>query len=299
MGLVHDDLSTKRKKLFKVEDREDTASPVQSRFFGDNASAGSSHFGHAPKGDGVLNTQEVVLIADSSDAEEVEDADASDEEPDQVAQEDGYLSPTPSLKRLSTPDVSSPPRPPEASRILCRDSSAREFAVDTLSSPETRKPVLPLRSMSFSSREGNPFGCTLVPHAPRKSEPVNSAGGKDAGVLCAPDLFGCADTMEIADFTEPPCSFGGSTQSSSGLDTPVSQETTGAGVATCDDDLELEDDIEFIEIRQAKQDAVAQGWRSKWAREGANATKDHSHHRVCLIATHAPVNQFYFFLFIF
>jgi hypothetical protein len=295
---MHDDLATKRKKLLKTEDRENTASPVQSRFFEDNASAGPSRLGPTPKVDGVLNTQEVILIADSSDAEEVEDADASDEEPDQVAQEDGYLSPTPSLKRLSTPDLSSPPRPPEASRILCRDSSTREFAVDTLSSPDTRKPALPLNSMSLSSREGKTFGRTLVPHAPRKFEPVNSAGGKDTEVLCGPDLFGDADTMEIADFTVPPCSFGGSTQSSSGLDTPVSQETTGAGVVTCDDDLELEDDIEFIEIRQAKQNAVAQGWWSKWARGEANATKDHSRHRVCLIATHAPVNLF-FFLFLF
>jgi len=111
-------------------------------------------------------------------------------------------------------------------------------------------------------------------------------------VLCGPDLFDDADSMEIADFSMPPCSFGGSTQSSSGLDTPISQEA--AVVATCDEDFDFGDDIEFIKIQRAKQDAVAQGWWSKWSRGGASnrdATKE-SRHRVCLITTHAhaPVN---------
>jgi hypothetical protein len=282
MGLMHDDLAIKRKKLLENDQRENMASPVQSRFFGNNATAGPSRLGSTPKKDGVLDTQEVVLVADSDDAEEVEDADASDEEPDQVAQEDGYLSPASSLKRLSTPDVSSPPRPLETSRVFCRDSSTGDFAVDILSSPETRKPVLPLRSKSFSRRDGKTVGCILVPETPRKSGLVNPVDGTNAEVLCGPDLFDGADSMEIADFTVPPCSFGGSTQSSSGLDTPVSQEA--AGVATYDEDFDLDDDIEFVGIRRAKQDAVAQGWWSKWAREGAgnrDATKDRSRDRVC------------------
>ena len=285
---MHDDLAIKR-RLLENDERENIPSPIQSRFFGNNATAGPSRLGSTPKEDGVLDTQEVVLVADSDDAEEVEDADASDEEPDQVVQEDGYLSPTPSLKRLSTPDVSSPPRPSEASRAFCRDSSTRDFAVDILSSPETRKPVLPLRSKSRSGRDGKTVGCILVPDTPRKSGPVNSVDGTDAEVLCEPDLFN-EDSMEIADFTMPPCSFGGSTQSSSGLDTPVSQEA--AGVVVCDADFDLEDDIEFIEMRRAKQDAVAQGWWSKWARGEAgnrDGTKDESRHRVSLIATHAAV----------
>jgi len=297
MGLMHDDLATKRKKLLETEDRENTASPVQSRFFGDNPTAGPSRLQLIPKEeDGVLDTQEVVLVADSSDAEEVEDADAADEEVDPVAQEDGYLSPASSLKRLSTPDVSSPPRPVEAPRVFCRDSSARDFAVDILSSPETRKAVLPLRSKSLSGRERKTFGRTLVPDTPRKSAPANSADGRDAELLCGPDLFDDADTEEIADFAMPPCSSGGSTQSSSGLDTPVSQESPGPGVVTCDEDLDLEDGIEFMGIRQAKQDAVAKGWWSKWARGGASATKDSSLHRVCLISLHTLLSTSFFFL---
>ena len=292
MGLIQDDLAIKRKKLLE---RENVASPVQSRFFGDNVTPVPSRVGSTPKDDGVLVTQEVVLVADSDDAEEVEDADATDEEPDQVAQEDGYLSPASSLKRLSTPDISSPPRPLEASRVFCRDSSTRDFAVDILSSPESRKPVV-LRSKSPSRRDGKTVGCILVPDTPRKSGPVNSAEGTDAALLCGPDLFDDADSMKIADFSVPPCSFGGSTQSSSGLDTPISQGAVG--VATCDEDFDLEDDIEFIKIQRAKQDAVAQGWWSKWARGGAgnhDGTKDQSRHRVCLIATHALVNVFFFF----
>jgi hypothetical protein len=292
MGLMHDDLATKRKKLLETEDRENTASPVQSRFFGDNAKAGPSRVQlEQEEEDGVLCTQEVVFVEDSSDAEEVEDADARDEEPDPVAQEDGYLSPASSLKRLSTPDVSSPPRPVEAPRVFCRDSSTRDFAVDILSSPETRKPVLPLRSKSLS---GKAFGRILVPDTPRKSAPANSAGGRDAELLCGPDLFDDADTEEIADFAMPSCSFGGSTQSSSGLDTPVSQESPGPGVVTCEEGLDLEDDIEFIEIRQAKEEAVAKGWWSKWARGGSSATKDRSSHRVCLISLRTLLSTTFF-----
>ena len=282
MGLMHDDLAIKRKKFLENDQRENIASPVQSRFFGNNASPGPSRLGSTPKDDGALVTQEVVLVADSDDAEEVEDADATDEEPDQVSQEDGYLSPASSLKRLSTPDVSSPPRPSEASRVFCRDSSTRDFAVDILSSPESRKPVVPLRSKSISGRDGKTVGCILVPDTPRKSGPVNSADGRDAEVLCGPDLFDDADSMKIANFSMPPCSFGGSTQSSSGLDTPISQEA--AGVAMCDEDFDFEDDIKFIKIQRAKQDAVAQGWWSKWARGGAgnrDGSKDKSRHRVC------------------
>jgi hypothetical protein len=285
---MHDDLAIKRKKLLEYDQRENIASPVQSRFFGNNATPGPSRVGSTPKDDGVLVTQEVVLVADSDDAEEVEDTGATDEEPDQVSQEDGYLSPASSLKRLSTPDVSSPPRPLEASRVFCRDSSTRDFAVDILSSPESRKPVVPLRSQSLSRRDGKTVGRILVPDTPRKSGPVNSADGADAEVLCGPDLFDDADSMEIADFSMPPCSFGGSTQSSSGLDTPISQEA--AGVATCEEDFDFGDGIEFIKIQRAKQDVVAQGWWSKWARGGdinRSSRKDESRQRVCLIATHA------------
>ena len=285
---MHDDLTIKRKKLLENDQRENIASPVQSRFFGNGATPGPSRPGSTPKDDGVLVTQEVVLVADSDDAEEVEDANATDEEPDQVSQEDGYLSPASSLKRLSTPDVSSPPRPLEASRVFCRDSSTRDFAVDILSSPESRKPVVPLRSKSLSRRDDKTVGCILVPDTPRKPGPVNSAVGTDAEVLCGLDLFDGADSMEIADFSMPPCSFGGSTQSSSGLDTPISQEA--AGVATRDEDFDFEDGIEFIKIQRAKHDAVAQGWWSKWARGGAgkrDSTKEESRHRVCLIVRHA------------
>ena len=288
MGLMHDDLAIKRKKLLEIDQRENIVSPVESRFFGNNATAGPSRLGSTPKDDGVVDTQEVVLVADSDDAEEVEDADATDEEPNQVAQEDGYLSPASSLKRLSTPDVSSPPRPLEASRVFCRDSSTRDFAVDILSSPESRKPVVPLGSKSLSRRDGKTVGCILVPDTPRKSGPANSADGRDAEVLYGPDLFDDADSMEIVNFSMPRASFGGSTQSSSGLDTPISQESVG--VAQCDEDIGLEEDIKFIKIQQANQHAVAQGWWSKWARGGASkrdGTKDQSRHRVCLIATHA------------
>ncbi|KAI0251073.1 hypothetical protein BJV78DRAFT_1214211 [Lactifluus subvellereus] len=282
MGLMDDNLATKRKRLLEIDERENVPSPVLSRFFGNNAIAGPSRPGPTPGDDGVLDTQEVVLVTDFGDVEEeeVEDADAPEEEPSQVVQEDGYLSPAPSLKRLSTPDLSSPPRPLEPSRVFCCDSSTQDFAVDTLSSPETRKPVLPLRSKSLSNRENRMPGRILFPDTPRKSGPVCTTNCTGAELLCGPNLFEDADTAEIDDVTMPPCSFGGSTQSSSGLDTPVSQEASG--VVTCEEEPDLGDDIEFIEMRRAKQDAVAQGWWSKWAREGASdrtTTKDPSRHR--------------------
>lgn len=297
MGLMDDDLATKRKRLIEIDEIENIPSPVLSRFFGNDAIAGPSRVGPTPSDDGVLDTQEVVLVTDfgNVEEEEVEDADAPEEEPSQVVQEDGYLSPAPSLKRLSTPDLSSPPRPLEPSRVFCCDSSTQDFAVDTLSSPETRKPVLPLRSRSLSNRKNRMPGLILVPDTPRKSGPVCTTTCTDAEVLCGPDLFEDGDTAKVDDVTMPPCSFGGSTQSSSGLETPASQEASG--VVMCEEGLDLGDDIEFIEMRRAKQDAVAQGWWSKWAREGASdrtTTKDPSRHRVCLTATHPPAFLFFF-----
>ncbi|KAH9074131.1 hypothetical protein EDB83DRAFT_1937396 [Lactarius deliciosus] len=234
--------------------------------------------------DGVLGTQEIVLVADL-DTDEVEDAEACDEEPDQVAQEDGYLSPAPSLKRLSTPDLSSPPRPLDPSRVFQHDSSTQDFAVDISSSPETRKPAVPLRSKSLSGRGNEPFGCILVPDTPRKSRSARPVGGQDAHVLCGPDLFEDSDVVEIDDFGTPPCSFGGSTQSSSSLEPAASQGVARA--AAYNEVLDLEDDIEFIGVRRASQDAVARGWWSKWARGGVaepsrGTAKDQNRHRVRL-----------------
>ncbi|KAI9438555.1 hypothetical protein H4582DRAFT_180087 [Lactarius indigo] len=131
LGLMDGDLDTKRKKLLEYDEEENVPSPVLSHFFSNAAVAGPSRLGTAMEEDGVLGTQEIVLGADL-DTDEVEDAEACDEEPDQVAQEDGYLSPAPSLKRLSTPDLSSPPRPLDPSRVFQYDSSTQDFAVDVL-----------------------------------------------------------------------------------------------------------------------------------------------------------------------
>ena len=285
------DLDTKRKKLLERDEEENVASPVLSHFFSNAAIAGPSRLGITTEEDGVLGTQEIVLVEDLDD-DEVEDAGTCDEEPDQVAQEDGYLSPAPSLKRLSTPDLSSPPRPLHPSRVFRRDSSTQDFAVDVLSSPETRKPPVPLRSKSLSGRENEPFGCILVPDTPRQSRSAYPAGDQDTdNVLCGPDLFEDSDIAEIDGFGTPPCSFGGSTQSSSSLEPPASQGVAGAG--TSSEVLDLEDDIEFIGVRQASQDAVARGWWTKWAREGITepsrgTAKDQNRPRVRLC-------HFYFF----
>ncbi|KAI9457589.1 hypothetical protein BJY52DRAFT_464708 [Lactarius psammicola] len=172
------------KNCLNTTREENIASPVLSHFFSNGAIAGPSQLRTTTEEDGVLSTQEIVLVADL-DTDEVEDAGACDEEPDQVAQEDGYLSPAPSLKRLSTPDLSSPPRPLDPSRVFRRDSSTQDFAVDILSSPETRKPAVPLKSKSLSGREDEPFGCILVPDTPRKSRSACPA----TDVLCGPDLL--------------------------------------------------------------------------------------------------------------
>ena len=288
MGLIDGDLDTKRKKLLERDEEENVSSPVLSHFFCDAAIAGPSQVRRTTEEDGVLGTQEIVLVEDLDD-EEVEVVGSCDEEPDRVAQEDGYLSPTPSLKRLSTPDLSSPPRPLHPSRVFRPDSSTQDFAVDVLSSPETRKPPVPLRSKSLSGRENELFGCILVPDTPRKSRLAHPAGDQDADImLCGPDLFESSDIVAIDDFGTPSCSFGGSTQSSSSLEPPASQSA-----GTSNEVLDLEDDIEFIGVRQASQDAVAQGWWTKWARgdttEGSRGTpKDPNRHRVRLC-------HFYFF----
>jgi len=268
------DLDTKRKKLVEQDEKENIASRVVSQFFSNAGTAGGSR----REQDGMVGTEEMVLVVDL-DNEQVEDAEGWDEEPDEVTQEDGYLSPAPSLKRLSTPDLSSPPRPSDPSRVFRHDSSAQDFAVDILSSPETRKPAGPRRSKSLSDTEIEPFGCILVPDTPRKSRPAHPAG---------PDLFedSVSDIIEIDDFGTPPCSFGGSTQSSSSLESPASQGVTGT--ATCDEVLDLEDEIEFIGVRQASQDAVARGWWSKWAcgevvtKPSRGTAKDQNGHRVRL-----------------
>ncbi|KAI0266511.1 hypothetical protein BC834DRAFT_132412 [Gloeopeniophorella convolvens] len=276
MGLAGDDLAAKRKKMVEDIQVENLATPVSSRFFGGNAIAGPSRIRATPKDDGILETQEVVLVRDSDDDVEVEEVDATDEEPDQVTQEDGYLSPAASMKRLSTPDLSSPPRQARPPRGVRRSSSTQEFGADILSSPETGRrtvPSYPKRSKSFSNGRAE-VGRILVPDTPQKSRSGHAQDDDDTAILRGPKLFSDVTGVDLDDVAciAPPCSFGGSTQSSSGPETPMSQPEIASLVASVeisDDEVELDDEVEILGVRQASQDAVAQGWWSKWARGGA------------------------------
>ncbi|KAJ7118673.1 exodeoxyribonuclease 1 [Mycena crocata] len=181
------------------------------------------------------------------------------EEPeDGVAQEDGYISPTPSRSRdaedLSSPlrpDATPPPRKRvKTERIVTYDE---DFEVDPVSSPLEEVRGRPLRLPALSlcrSRSRSPYGAILVaasPEAPRT-------------LLVGPDLrdaFGDERSSEIDCFEDEAAS--GSTPAPSPSPLTPQDDVGGELALTLGDPEEIEAQASLV-----RNEVVFAGWRDRW-----------------------------------
>lgn len=273
------DIAVKRKKQ---EQNDRGARPTSSKFF---CAASSSPSPEVQ--DRVYEELECAAGPSRFDRRDkenipcIEDDDLLMVEPDLVAQEDGYISPTPSMRgrRWSTPDVSSPIRP-KAGTSWDED----DFGSDVLSSPPVTKPLpglLTRVASSSPSREqsaGHGVGKVFVRDTPPRSQCDGEAVEQQEEL--GPDLrdtFGewdwdeATSDIECADAEdEPACT----ASSSPGPVTPDDSGEYGAVQADICRDGTLEtdetEDVLDARVTAARNARVASGW---WERYARGATK--------------------------
>jgi len=192
---------------------------------------------------------------------------------DPVEQEEGYISPSPSCSR-DTQELSSPPRPgttPNRKRHTTTNADNLDFGADVISSPPPETTVLSnslsnsrIRSRSLTpSSSCRTFGQSLV-------WPMRDQSNAAKSEFLGPDLrnsFGDDLTSEIDCFEDEGQNASGSTTTptSSPL-TPVTPDENSAqldGMA----DQAVVINPEELEARatEMRNEAVATGWRDKWA----------------------------------
>lgn len=204
-----------------------------------------------------------------------------EEESDPVTQEDGYLSPSPSICGWDSPEVSSPVRPGSRMSRLNQAFSDDEFGADVLSSPTAPgrhqvKRLVARNSRSRTPTRPSPSGKVLVHGTPTPSKKKKKARAVHRSYGTGPDLRDIFEdwddlTSEIDEWCEDSME---STQSSGGG--PVTPDScTQARADICMDDLSDEvilDDDEEIHEREAaaaREAKVASGWWERWAYKGA------------------------------
>ncbi|OCH88417.1 hypothetical protein OBBRIDRAFT_88891 [Obba rivulosa] len=212
------------------------------------------------------------------------------EESGPVHQEDGYVSPSPSMTRWDTPDVSSP--------LRAGSNKGDDFDADVLSSPplaRSRAKTLLRESSGRRSLEAFGVGRGLFRDLPAQAERGSNAA-EDRGL--GPDL---RETLEEWDWDELTSEAGGSdtshcsdesAPSSAGVITPdvsgefdPNQVVIRNAAADEEDVDELEDDW-GAQTTAARNERVANGWWEKWARRGPSARESRP---VCFITDLSPL----------
>ncbi|KZT23637.1 hypothetical protein NEOLEDRAFT_524277 [Neolentinus lepideus HHB14362 ss-1] len=248
----------------------------RSRFFERSASAGWPPEGTAVAGPSRLTyereqKENIPILVDSEEyasdgefsiAEECGDLEEDGQEVRNVAQEDGYLSPTHSI-RWDTPDLSSPPKRSPAGNKRS-DADVDFFGADAISSPITghshstpRRHGPPSQDVTILKRTLSSTSLSDSEEAIFEGVDLRDAFGDDEGNLTS--------DVEPEDIY-PENSFSSATSTSTSG--PVTPDDSGVLLSGGDDiQLDLDFDIEEEAEKQirVKQEIVARGWRQQWA----------------------------------
>lgn len=269
------DMAVKRKKREETQREVHTRDARSSKFFDVRPPAwrdATKVCGEAV-GCPVAGPSCITLDVDD-DKENVPCADDDEvftEDADAVVQEDGYISPSPSMRRWDSEEVSSPVRARPGQRCEEEDD---DFGADILSSPPPARRVY--RSISTTGAVSVPLydgGTVLVPNTPSKSERKKQARERpeacsgpdlqDTFGDCNWDWDGGSSDIECSGELDPYPS----TATSSGPVTP-SNIPLQAEAEACAQKLEAEDVDEAMgsqdtAVRHAR---VARGWWERWGR---------------------------------
>ena len=275
------DVAAKRKK--REEDSERPAGPAQhtptctsSKFFGVASTSKMKRpevdIYHEPSSAGPSKprqsegNKENIAVADK---DEIDDFFSGEnlKESDAVIQEDGYVSPSPSLTRLDTPDLSSPLRPGTTSskRSMSYLDDDDDFGADVLSSPPTirskdgRRTTRANLEATFHD-DGRPAGRVLVCSTPTKAE------RQKTDIVPGPDLqdiFG--DWNDVGDHYDDSADTSmASAMSSCGPNTPQDAGVLRQIQVSKGSD-EILSDIDEDEEALLRQQKIIAGWRKQYA----------------------------------
>ncbi|CCL98226.1 uncharacterized protein FIBRA_00220 [Fibroporia radiculosa] len=199
-------------------------------------------------------------------------------EPDSVSQEDGYVSPSPSMARCNTPELCSP-LVYKSARWTDQDEED-DFGADVLSSPPARRP-LPSLFTRVASGESSMTDMAVGKRLVRTtlSQPGHDREVIEEGNDLGPDLrdtFGEWDWDEVTSDIECLDASGQSAcsgRSSPGPVTPDDSGEYGAAAIRKDQtvDAESEDGVDVMDSQAmaALNRKVANGWWERWARGDA------------------------------
>ncbi|KAI8972842.1 hypothetical protein BD414DRAFT_499539 [Trametes punicea] len=249
--------------------------------------------------------------ADAETGDGEAEADKPMGEPDAVEQEEGYLSPAPSLAQWDSPDISSPVRPRTGRSPAGGDGWDDEFDADVLSSPPLHRqgrrppsrsgsftgervvtralPLVRLRAPRFGGSAGRRASTSKSISGHREDEREEPGRGPDLR-----DVFDDWDEVTSGDedsewLAEREDGVGSTASSTPGPVTPaedVGDEDVKMLPSAADEgsseELEDEDDMRPAETvadcdeleEAAARNAsvkVAHGWWAKWARSGTSA----------------------------
>lgn len=261
--VLDEDLAAKRMKTNRASSSANVIPPMHSRFFPspsnsekntehavDGLMPGHSRTAYLPCGKENLPDHAVNNVTVVEELEEF-----LDEPPDPVAQEDGYLSPSPSYFRSATPDLSSPVRPHSHAR---RSHGGDDFGADIMSSPTVVRAIIqrPCRQdLPLDKKKAN----ILVRGTPPPTTDVASADeieGPDLRDVLGIGALGDIDTIDEDRIAT----------SSSSTPGPVTPEDSGLNDEFDIDELLEEDLATEVCARAKRTEIVASGWWNKWAR---------------------------------
>ncbi|KAI0346411.1 hypothetical protein BDW22DRAFT_754748 [Trametopsis cervina] len=299
--LVDEDIAAKRKRREEREPRDVPTQRVQpgatSRYFAD-ASIRTPTGGHVVDQQDISDEEPVAgpsqldrhrfnkenvpcrvdsaieLLSDDSGEISLEE-----DEDDLVTQEDGYLSPSPSIRGWDSPEVSSPMRPGGRVSRHRRTFSDDDFGADVLSSPPSTARHVNYFARKAKSRTPSlspSRGHVLVQGTPTPSKKFKAARRAQAAGPDLRDIFEDWDerTSEIDEDYEDSME---STPSSGVPETPDSStQTPNVCVDDLSDELILDEEEIHEQAAVVREAKVANGWWERWARKDTAPAIKHS-----------------------
>ncbi|KAI0947714.1 hypothetical protein AcW1_009409 [Taiwanofungus camphoratus] len=276
------DIAAKRKKRERASHEARPSKLTPSKFFCEASSSPLPRSNEDRSYEDPYSIAGPSRLANQAEGKEnvppPDDDDIFMEEPDPVTQEDGYISPSPSMTRWDTPELSSPLR----SRAATKASGTKtddDFGADVLSSPPLTRSRASMFTRGVFEHHSMPAGGNGVGRVFVRNSPAQSQHDQDAlepQEDLGPDLrnaFGDLDwdwDEVTSDIECPDVSQHSerSAASSPGLVTPDDSGEYGQGdVVICGEEEDAEEEAIDSRAIVARKEKVASGWWERWGRK--------------------------------
>jgi len=226
----------------------------------------------------VAGPSRVTLDADENkENDPYVDYEVFTEDADAVDQEDGYISPSPSMRRWDSPEISSPLRARSGGQFQGEDDD--DFGADILSSPPVPKPRTRLATgvTAAGATRAVPHvgGTVLIPDTPSKSKTRRQrrhlreeGSGPDLHHILGECDWNWDDRTSDIECSGALDASPSSTSASPGPVTPSDIASPGGADVCAQALMEAEDTDEATASQEAsaRHAKVARGWWERWSR---------------------------------